>query len=130
MAPVNDDQTIGSECAVLRVLLDRWITTKAGRTRPSSDSLLDSNFENSCFVEGEMSLAELRLLFPGRKIARIPVRVLRGEGYCLERRPEEAPEKCSNPSSHVVCGPPDSPIRGVYEAKARRIVKSTDVTIL
>jgi hypothetical protein len=93
---------------------------------------MDSNYENSCFIEGEISLEELKALpmFDGRKIARIPVRLLRAEGFWLERRPEEAPQNCSNPIAHLVCGPPDAPMRGIYEAKARRIVKSVEIEII
>jgi hypothetical protein len=130
MPPANDDPKIGADERVLRVLHSTWVTTKDGRERPTSDSLKDSNYENSCFLEGEVSLDELRTLFGGRKIARIPVRLLRAEGYWLERRPEEAPENCTNPASHLVCGPPDAPKRGIYEAKARRIVKSEEIEIL
>jgi hypothetical protein len=130
MPPAKDDPSIGEDDNVLRVLWPNWVTAKGGRERPTSDSLQDSNFENSCFVEDEISLEELRSLFDGKKIARIPVRLLRAEGYWLERRPGEAPANCTNPASHLVCGPPDAPVRGVYEGKARRIVKSLDVVIL
>jgi hypothetical protein len=130
MPPAEDDLRISPEGAVLRVLHERWVTFKGGRERPTTDSLMDSNYENSCFIEGEISLEELHVLFPGRKIARIPVWLLRQEGYWLERRPDEAPEACTNPAAHIVCGPPDSPTRGNYEAKARRIARSPDVRIL
>lgn len=130
MPPAADDPNIAPATYVLRVLHGKWVTTKGGRERPTSDSLLDSNFENSCFLEEEISLDELKRLFDGKKIARIPVRLLRAEGYWLERRPQEAPKGCTSPASHLVCGPPDDPIRGVYEAKARRIVKSPEVEIL
>lgn len=72
----------------------------------------------------------MRVLFNGRKIARIPVSLLRAEGFWLERRPEEAPDGCTVPTSHLVCGPPDAPARGIYEAKARRIVNSLEVEVL
>lgn len=130
MPPGSDDTTINSDNCVYRVLHDRWVTTKGGRTRPTTDSLTDSNFENSCFVGGEISLEELHRLYPGKKVARIPVSVMRGQGYWLERRPDEAPEGCTVPTSHVVCGPSDSPVRGVYEAKARQIVKSELIIIV
>jgi hypothetical protein len=130
MSPLTDDPTIGSEGAVLRVLHERWTITRDGRTRPTSDSMLDSNRENSCFLESEISLEELRTLFGGRKIARIPVAVVRANGYSLERRPGEAPEGCSSPASHVVCGPPETDSRKDYERKAKAIVTSSDVSIL
>lgn len=130
MPPAADDPNIGTDTFVLRVLHSKWVTSKGGRERPTTDSLLDSNFENSCFVEKEISLEELRLLFDGKRVARIPVRLLRAEGFWLERRPDEAPEGCTCPAAHLVCGPPNSPIRGEYESKARRIVKSPEVEIL
>jgi hypothetical protein len=43
MPPLNDDASIGAERVVLRVLLAKWVTTKGGRERPTSDSLRDSN---------------------------------------------------------------------------------------
>jgi hypothetical protein len=130
MPPASDDASISGDSVVLRVLHPKWVTTKGGRERPTSDSLLDSNYENSCFLEGEISLAELQVLFIGRKIARIPVSLLRAEGFWLERRPGEAPDGCTRPSSHLVCGPPDAPVRGIYEAKARRIVRALGIEIL
>jgi hypothetical protein len=130
MPPAVDDPSITAESVVLRVLHHKWVTSKGGRERPTSDSLLDSNYENSCFLEGEISLDELKRLFSGRKIARIPVGLLRAEGFWLERRPDEAPEGCTNPAAHLVCGPPDTPVRGIYEAKARRIVKALGVEVL
>lgn len=130
MPPKRDDELIGSEGHVLRVLLSRWITMKGGRERPTSDSLKDTNCENSCFVEGEISLEELRSLFGGRRMARIPVRLLRQHGFWLERRPEEAPEGCTCPNSHVVCGPPTPPPRKDYESMSRQIVTSTDIEII
>jgi hypothetical protein len=130
MPPAIDDPTIGPERFVLRVLLDRWTTTKGGRLRPTSDSFLDSNHENSCFVENEISVDELRRLLGQRQIARIPVSVIRAAGFWLERRPDEAPEGCSNPASHLVCGPPVAPIRKDYERMAKSIVKAPEIEIL
>jgi hypothetical protein len=132
MAPSKDDPSIGPDAVVLRVLHANWVTTKGGAERPTSDSLKDSNFENSCFVEEEISVDELRniAIISGKRIARIPVKLLREEGYWLERRPDEAPEGCTNPAAHLICGPPDFPPRGQYEAKARRIVRSADVQVL
>lgn len=130
MPPARDDETISNEANVLRALIGRWITMKGGRQRPTTDSMMDSNFENSCFVEGEISLEEMYALFPGRRIARFPAALLRTEGFWLERRPDEAPSECTQPSAHLVCGPPHMPNRGTYEAIARRIVKSYDVEVL
>lgn len=130
MPPAHDDETIQTEAIVLRVLIDRWVTMKGGRERPTTDSMMDSNYENSCFVEGELPLAELQALFPGKRIARIPASLLRAEGFWLDRRPDEAPLGCTNPAAHLVCGPPNMPIRGAYEAMARRIVRSQQIEML
>jgi len=131
--PPSDDVQIGNATHVLRVLLPRWVVTKNGRERPTSDSLLDSNFENSCFIASEISLTELRALFPdfpNAKIAQIPVQVLRDNGYAIERKPEDAPGGCMVPNSHVVVGPPTATQRGPYEAAARRIVKHGSIRII
>src|SRR6266576_2895458 len=106
MPPSRDDPEISDETALLRVLLPKWSVVKAGRERPTSDSLLDSNFENSCFVEGEITIEEVQELFPNLKVARLRTGLVRREGFVVERRPTEAPPRCSNPQSHVVIGPP------------------------
>lgn len=129
MPPSLDDTSVRDDQALLRVLLPKWFTTKGGRPRPTSDSLTDSNFENSCYVEGEMSLEELRTLFPGLRIARIPVALLRQEHFAIERRSDEAPEGCSAPDSHVVVGPIRDFDRGRYERSARAIVRDPSVQV-
>jgi len=129
MAPTHDDHEITNNHFVLRVLLAKWLTTKGGRERPTSESMKDSNQEISCFIEGEIPLAELFQLFEYRKIARIPVSVLRTAGYAIERRPTEAPN-CSNPEAHVVVGPIPILRRNDYERASRRIVTDEQVTIL
>ena len=74
MPPSRDDLEISDDASLLRVLLAKWITMKSGRQRPTSDSLMDSNFENSCFVEGEITLIEVQDVSQPehRKVARRP----------------------------------------------------------
>jgi hypothetical protein len=91
---------------------------------------MDSNQENSCFVENEITLQELNRIFPGRKIARIPVPLVRQFGYAIERRPEEAPDDCANRNSHVVVGPIREIGKNEYERSAKGIVISEQITIL
>jgi len=130
MPPARDDPGIGDDVSLLRVLYPKWTTVKGGRERPTSDSLLDSNFENSCFVDGEIEINELQGLFPGLKIARIPAAVVRREGFLVERRPVEAPPGCTVPDSHVIVGPAAALERGDYERAARNIVKDRSVTLI
>jgi hypothetical protein len=130
MPPFCDDAGISGEHHLLRALPPYWVVTKQGRERPTSNALLDSNFENSCFVEGEISLRELCELLPGCRFARIPVSLARSAGYIIERRPLEAPEGCTNPESHVVIGPRDPLSRGDYEKASRMIVKNPAITII
>jgi hypothetical protein len=130
MPPLLDDERIAGDAFLLRALLPKWSIVKAGRERPTSDSLLDSNFENSCFVEGELSVAQVQLMFPGLKLARLPVSVVRREGFALERRPEEAPPGCPAPEAHLVIGPLRELERGDYEGRARRIVKDPSVQVI
>jgi hypothetical protein len=130
MPPRHDDPGLADDAYVLRVLHERWVTTKGGRERPTSDSFLDSNFENSCFLESEISVDDLRLLLGNGRIARIPIRVIRHAGYWLERRPDEAPLGCTHPESHLVCGPPQEIERGAYERASRSIVRSPEIQML
>ncbi len=120
MPPSRDDPGISDESSLLRVLLRKWSVIKNGRERPTSDSLMDSNFENS-FVEGEIAVEELQQLFPTLKIARLRAGLVRREGFAIERRPDEAPPDCSRPDSHVVIGPPTPTERGLYERAARNM---------
>lgn len=130
MAPRLDEPGIADEVYVLRALHDRWVTTNGGRERPSSDSFTDSNHENSVFVEGEISVDELRQLTGLTRVARVPVRLLRAAGYLIERRPDEAPSGCTHPDAHVVCGPPEAMGKKQYERAARRIATSLEIEIL
>lgn len=129
MPPSNDDQ-ITDGTLVLRALLPKWSVVKQSRERPTTDSLTDSTFENSCFIAEEITLTEIHVLFPDLKIAVIPVRVLREHGFAIERRPDEAPPGCTVPQSHVVVGPTRAVNRGLYENAARRIVKDTAVRVI
>jgi len=130
MPPSRDDPEISDETSLLRVLLPKWCTFKAGRERPTSDSLLDSNFENSCFIEGAVTVQEVQQLFPSLKIARVRAALLRREGFAIERRPGEAPPGCSHPDSHVVVGPQVPIERGPYERAARNIVRDLSIEIV
>jgi len=130
MPPSRDDLEISDNTVLMRVLLPKWLTSKGGRERPTSDSLLDSNFENSCFIEGEVALEEIQRLFPNLKIARLRAGLFRREGFAIERRPDEAPPLCSRPNSHVVVGPQVAIERGPYENAARKIVKDLSVEIV
>jgi hypothetical protein len=130
MPPSRDDPEIRDETLLLRVLLQKWTCIKNGRERPTSDSMLDSNFENSCFIEGEIAVGEVQSLFPDLKIARIGAMLIRREGFAIERRPDEAPDNCSNRSAHVVVGPIVRLDRGRYERAARTIVRDASVEIV
>jgi hypothetical protein len=146
MGPVRDEQDIRADGRLYRVVLSsRYLTSKGGRERPTSDWLKDSNYENSCFVEGEISLDEIYRLFsteyPEMRTVVMPVSLIRGEGFWIERRPDEAPDGCSNPRSHVVIGPParrngealendDRQRWSSYEKVGKRIVTSHGVDIL
>ncbi len=130
MPPRHDEPGLADDAFVLRVLHDGWVTTKGGRERPTSNSFKDSNFENSCFLESEISRDELRLLLGDRRITRVPVRVIREAGFWLERRADEAPDGCTRPESHLVCGPPQKIDWGRYEKAARSIVTSPEVQLI
>jgi hypothetical protein len=130
MPPAEDDLSISDSASLLRVVLPRWVVTRDGRERPTSDSLQDSNFENSCFVEEEFPVERLQALFPGKKIARIPASVVRQAGFFIERRPGEAPAGCAVPGAHVVIGPRSEIGRGAYERAARSIVKHQAVSVI
>jgi hypothetical protein len=130
--PLLDDATIPPEAVLFRVLYKNWTTTdKVGRRRPSSIAFFSTEQEISYFIDGPGILAELRRLFPGNEIARVPVSVLRGEGFAIERRPTECGEdfRCDR-NSHVVAGPTTEIRRNDYQKRAGRIAKHLDVSIL
>ena len=145
MPPHADDQGIANDQFLLRAL-PNWITSKEGRERPKSESLTDSSYENSCFVEGEITpeqiiaflLVQARLqqddalvreIGKGLPLARIPVSIVREAGFIIERRPEEA-VGCANPAAHVVVGPPTEIRRKDYARAAKRIVKDERIVII
>lgn len=130
MPPAGDDDRITGDRYLLRALLPRWLTIKVGRERPTSDSLLDSSFENSCFIEDEITVAQVQGLFPGLKLARIPVELVRRHHFAVERRPNEAPQGCPVPDAHVVIGPLQVARWGDYERSARNIVKDPVVQLI
>ncbi len=128
---IVDDATISNQTIVFRILLDGWVSIVANRIRPNSLALLDSNFENSCFISNDQSFTELQRLFPGQPVAGIPVEVLRTNGFVVERRPGECPtDYQGNPDDHVVVGPPAPCSRKIYQRGSQAIVKDTRVIML
>jgi hypothetical protein len=128
---IVDDATISNEDILLRILLDDWIKNTETGSRPNSLALLDSNFENSCFISNAESLTELQRLFPGLPVAGIPVEVIRTEGFVVGRRPNECPSGyAGDPNGHVVVGPPEPCGRKDYQRKSQAIVKDRRVFML
>src|SRR6267378_4879493 len=126
MPPARDDISVRDEQFLLRVLRTDWIQIKEGHEQPTSESFTDSNQENSCFIEGEITLAEISRLFPDcGRVARIPVALIRAVGYIIEIRPEpgDAPAGISNPRAHVVVGPSQMLGRKEYQRRSRTIVR-------
>lgn len=145
MPPREDDRAIDNDKRLWRALPD-WVTAKEGHERPKSESLTDSSYENSCFLESEITLEEIvayllagaqqqghdklmKLIEEGLPFALIPVGVIREAGFIVERRPEEA-EGCANPNAHVVVGPAAEIRRKDYERAAKKIVKHETVAIV
>ena len=137
MPPHTHDEGITDDKYLLRALSRGWVITDAGRERPSTEAFTDSSHENSCFVEGEISIAEIHQFladqsdqFAGEaSFARIPVAIIRAVGFIVERRPHEA-GGCANPNAHVVVGPALPLGRKQYQNTARTIVKDLRVTII
>ena len=129
--PVQDDTTISGDVALLRGLIERWVKEDQGRIRPTSDAFTDSNGENSCFIDRGCTPEQARLLIPeARTFARFPVRILRENGFGVERRPDECPASYpGDRSDHVVVGPTNTISRKEYERSARRIVKHPDMRV-
>src|SRR5438309_4463567 len=129
MPPHVNDEEIENTSFLLRALLKTWLVTDSGRERPTTAAFTDSNYENSCFVEHEISIQEIHQFLAAQSdqfrgeasFARIPVDVIRGSGFIIERRPGEA-EGCANPNAHVVVGPREALGRKQYQNSARRIV--------
>jgi hypothetical protein len=129
--PIVDDPTIPNDSILLRVLHGSWVTNKGGRSRPASFSLIDSNYEASCFISNQASLSELQRLFPGLTVAGIPAAVIRACGFAIERRPGECgPNYAGNPNDHVVVGPPEPRPRNEVQRMAKAIVEDPGVFLL
>ena len=130
--PIEDDPSISNEAIVLRVLLPDWITTKGGRTRPTSHALLElgGTGECSCFLSSETILVKLANKFPGKSVAAIPAMVLRQNNFAVRRQPDDCPEDLIDEHGiHVVIGPKDQCNNHQTEKRARAIVTDARVTI-
>jgi|HubBroStandDraft_6_1064221.scaffolds.fasta_scaffold269864_3 hypothetical protein len=130
--PIRDDASIPDHTALCRVLIKRqWVSNKGGRPRPTSDSFNDCTGETSCFVSGPNTIAELRRLFPDAfAFATFPARILRENGFGIERRPEDChPDYHGNSQDHVVFGPTEALSRKDCERRVSAIVKHLDVVI-
>jgi hypothetical protein len=130
--PLHDDGTIPADAILFRVLAHPgWTTTKGGTRRPSSIAFYEAAGEVSYFVDAPGMLTELSRIFPGSEIAVVPALVVRAVGFAIERRPDECPEdfQCDR-TCHVVAGPPAELTRLEFQAKARRIAKNPNVTIV
>lgn len=128
-----DDQTIPPDAALLRVLRQdpHWTTNKGGRFRPSGLAFFSATQEISYFVDTLEIRAELRRIFPEHRIARVPVSLIRAQGFAIERRPAECPEDFqSDRGCHVVAGPAAQVSRKEYERRAGAIAKHLDVSII
>lgn len=134
MPPRADDvASVRNECRLVRVLVrESWLQAdkETGNMRPTSDSLLDSNFEASFLVQGEVSIDEIQLLFPGKRLAIITAAALRDAGFWIERRPDEAPDGLSRPEAHVVVGPPREIPRNQYTRACRQVVKNPAIEVI
>ncbi len=137
MPPHAHDENITDDIYLLRALQRDWIVTEQDRERPTSEALTDSSYENSCFMENEISIEDIHRFLAEQSaafreeiaFARIPVAVVRASGFAIERRPEEA-QGSSNPNAHVVVGPIVPPGRKQYSKIARGIVKDLSITII
>lgn len=133
--PLEDDPTVTLEAHLLRVLYrdPNWTTIKDGRLRPTKLAFYSATQEISYFVEAPGVIAELWRIFPDHKIARIPVSVMRDQGFAIERRPQpdECPEdfRCDR-TLHVIAGPAIEMGRHEYQRRARRIANHDEVTII
>ena len=130
--PLHDDQTIADDAILYRVLPHpNWVKVDAGVTRPSSIAFFECRQEVSFFVDGPGILSELRRIFPGAPIAKVPAAILREKGLAIERRPGECGDDFNgDPASHVVVGPAEQIQPNLYEKRARSIAKHPDVGIV
>jgi hypothetical protein len=130
--PLQDDQTITPDAVLYRVLkVPSWITTKGQTRRPSSIAFYEDRGEVSFFEEGPDVLSEIRRIFPGVPIARVPASTIREAGLAIERSPNDAPPnlQCDN-NKHVVVGPSEEITRLEFQRRARWIAKHASVTII
>ena len=132
--PLQDDQTIPDDAILYRVLpIPSWIKTEGERRRPSSIAFYEARGEVSYFMDSPGMLAEVRRIFPGVEIARVPASVLRSAevGFAIERRPTECPDGFqSDPACHVVAGPNGQITRNEFQRRAGRIAKHADVSLV
>jgi hypothetical protein len=131
--PLQDDQTIAPDAVLLRVLRNdpNWTRIDGGQIRPTKLAFFSVNQEISYFVDGPGMCAELERIFPGNKVARIPVSVIREQGFAIERRPGECPEdfQCDR-GSHVVAGPVTEMTRNLHQRHARCIANHPEVIVM
>jgi len=134
MPPKEDDRpSIPDDRRLVRVAIrESWIQVdkNTGQLRPTSDSLLESNFEASCFIQGEVPIEEIQRLFPQKRLYIVTAGVLREAGFFIERRPDEAPDGLSRPEAHVVVGPPTEIARNNYTRSCRAVVKNPAIEII
>lgn len=130
-----DDQTVPPDAVLFRVLRQdpNWTTNKGGRIRPASLAFFSTEQEISYFLDSPGMLAELRRIFPGHQIARVPALVIRAAGFAIERRPD--PDDCPvdfrcDRACHVVAGPPTEITRKEFQRAASAIAKNAEVTII
>ena len=130
--PLRHDEGIAREAILYRILQHKgWTTNKGGKHRPSSIAFFEVDGEVSYFIDSDSMVPELRRIFPGADIARVPASVVIDAGFAIERRPNECPEdfRC-NPACHVVVGPAQPMEPNDYEKRARSIAKHPDVGIV
>ena len=133
MAPRSDDLGIPPGTQLVRRLYDNWTCASShGGERPTSESLTDSNLENSLYIvgAGESSVEELQAIYPGAKFAVFTAGLFRANKFAIERRPDEADPRVANPMAHVIAGPMDIAVGKVYERRARTIVTDPSVIVI
>lgn len=109
------------------------MTTTAECTRPTSDCF-DSELhrrETSCFLVNDDMLGGVAKLIPDAyAFAGFPVKVLRSNGFGVERRPAECPnDYTGNREDHVVVGPVEEIGKKEYVRRTRSIVRDPQVRI-
>jgi hypothetical protein len=132
--PLHDDETVLATACLYRVLRQdpNWTKTESdGRRRPTSLAFFSSDQEVSYYVNAPGVLDELQRKFRGHDIAEIPVSVVRGAGFVIERRPTEVDADFqSDPNSHVVAGPSTELTRDQHQRVARAIAKHPNVHMI